>query len=155
MRAIGYRAYPYDPARREVLAQRESRELLSRLADALLVMMQVMMFAVPTYVTIDGVEPAHRRLLEWASLTLTLPALLYSAVPFFRGAWRDLRLRRPGMDVPVALGLAAAFAGSAWATLHGAGTVYYDSVTMFIALLLCARYAELVARRRAVASPPR
>ena len=147
--AIGYRAFPYDPARREAQARRESRALLSRLAVALLAMMQVMMFAVPTYVTIDGVEPAHRRLLEWASLTLTLPALLYSGAPFFRGAWRDLRLLRPGMDVPVALGLAAAFVGSAWATFRGEGAVYYDSVTMFIALLLCARYFEFVARRRA------
>ena len=147
--AIGYHAYPYDPARRESLARRESRALLLRLAVALLAMMQVMMFAVPTYITIDGVERAHRLLLEWASLTLTLPALLYSGAPFFRGAWRDLKLLRPGMDVPVALGLAAAFAGSAWATFHGEGAVYYDSVTMFIALLLCARYVELVARRRA------
>ena len=86
---------PYDPARREALARRESRALLLRLAVALLAMMQVMMFAVPTYVTVDGVEPAHRLLLEWASLTLTLPALLYSAAPFFRGAWRDLRLAAP------------------------------------------------------------
>lgn len=147
--AIGYHAYPYDPARREALAQRESRALLLRMAVALLAMMQVMMFAVPTYLSGDGVEPAHRRLLEWASLTLTLPALLYSAVPFFRGAWRDLKLARPGMDVPVALGLAAAFGASVWATLRGTGAVYYDSVTMFIALLLVARYVELVARRRA------
>ncbi len=146
--AIGYRAFPYDPARREALVRRESRALLLRLAVALLAMMQVMMFAVPTYVTVDGIEPAHRLLLEWASLTMTLPALLYSGAPFFRGAWRDLRHRRPGMDVPVALGLAAAFAGSAWSTFSGEGAVYYDSVTMFIALLLCARYVELVARRR-------
>ena len=146
--AIGYRAFPYDPARREALMRRESRELLLRLAVALLAMMQVMMFAVPTYVTVDGIEPAHRLLLEWASLTMTLPALLYSGAPFFRGAWRDLRHRRPGMDVPVALGLATAFAGSAWSTFYGEGAVYYDSVTMFIALLLCARYVELVARRR-------
>ena len=147
--AIGYHAYPYDPARREALVQRESRTLLLRLAVALLAMMQVMMFAVPTYISVDGVEPLHRRLLEWASLTLTLPAILYCAAPFFRGAWRDLRVRRPGMDVPVALGLAAAFAASAWATFRGEGAVYYDSVTMFIALLLLARYFELLARRRA------
>ncbi|MEP7183604.1 MAG: heavy metal translocating P-type ATPase [Betaproteobacteria bacterium] len=147
--AIGYRAYPYDPARREALVAHESRTMLLRMAVALLAMMQVMMFAVPTYVTVDGVEPAHRRLLEWASLTLTMPALLYSAAPFFRGAWRDFRMLRPGMDVPVALGIAAAFAASAWATFGGDGAVYYDSVTMFIALLLVARYVELVARRRA------
>ena len=146
---IGYHAYPYDPARREALSRRESRALLLRMAVALLSMMQVMMLAVPTYITVDGVEPAHRLLLEWASLTLTLPALLYSAAPFFRGAWRDLLHLRPGMDVPVALGLAAAFAASAWSTFSGDGAVYYDSVTMFIALLLLARYVELVARRRA------
>lgn len=147
--AIGYRAYPYDPARREALARRESRRLLLRTAIALLAMMQVMMLAVPTYITVDGVEPEHRLLLEWASLTLTLPALLYSAVPFFRGAWRDVVVRRPGMDVPVVLGLVAAFLASAHATYTGHGAVYYDSVTMFIGLLLLARYLELVARRRA------
>jgi P-type Cu2+ transporter len=147
--AVGYRAHPYDPARREEFARRESRALLLRMSVALLAMMQVMMLALPTYITADGVEPEHRRLLEWASLTLTLPALLYSASPFFRGAWRDLMLARPGMDVPVALGLAAAFGASAWATFSGEGAVYYDSVTMFIALLLVARYVELTARRRA------
>ncbi len=147
--AIGYRGYPYDPARREALAQRETRALLLRTAIALLAMMQVMMFAIPAYITIDGVEPIHRRLLEWASLTLTMPAILYSAAPFFRGAWRDLASRRLGMDVPVALGLAAAFAASVRSTLAGDGPVYYDSVTMFIALLLVARCIELFARRRA------
>jgi Cu2+-exporting ATPase len=56
--AIGYRAHPYDPGRREAVARRESRALLLRLAVALLAMMQVMMFAVPTYVTWNG--PASR-----------------------------------------------------------------------------------------------
>jgi len=147
--AVGYHGYPYDPARREALVRRESRTLLLRMAVALLAMMQVMMFAIPTYVTVDGVEPAHRLLLEWASLTLTLPVIAYSAVPFLRGAWRDVRLLRPGMDVPVALGLVAAFGASVWSTFSGDGPVYYDSVTMFVALLLVARYVELAARRRA------
>jgi Cu2+-exporting ATPase len=147
--AIGYRAHPYDPARREALAKRERRALLLRMSVALLGMMQVMMLAVPTYVSEDGVAPEHQALLDWASFTLTLPVLFYSAAPFFRGAWRDLSMRRLGMDVPVALGLAAAFAASAWSTLGGEGPVYYDSVTMFVALLLVARYVELVARHRA------
>jgi cation transport ATPase len=40
------------------------------------------------------------------------------------------------MDVPVALGLLAAFAASAAATVANAGEVYFDSVTMFVFLLL-------------------
>lgn len=148
--AIGYRAYPYDPARRETLARHEARALLTRTAIALLVMMQVMMFAVPAYITADGIAPEQQALLEWASLVLTLPVVLFCAAPFFKGALRDLRLRRLGMDVPIALGVGGAFAASAWATVAGrGGAVYYDSVTMFVALLLVARYVELRARHKA------
>ena len=50
-------------------------------------------------------------LLRWASWVLTLPVVLYSAAPFFQRAWRDVKLRRLGMDVPVALGIAVAFVG--------------------------------------------
>jgi Cu2+-exporting ATPase len=146
---IGYRAYPYDTKRRETLARRESRSLLTRAGVALLAMMQVMMFAVPAYISVDGVEPEYKRLLDWASLVLTLPVVFYSAAPFFRNAWRDLRLSRLGMDVPVALGIGCAFAASAWATVGGRGAVYFDSITMFVALLLVARYLEHRARQRA------
>jgi len=150
--AIGYRAYPYDPARREALVRREGRALLTRTAVALLAMMQVMMFAVPGYVSAEPIEPAYRHLLAWASLLLTVPVVVYCAAPFFAGAVHDLSLRRLGMDVPVALGVGAAFLYSAWRTVDGAGPVYFDSVTMFVALLLVARYVEFAARRRAGAA---
>ena len=150
--SVGYRAYPYDPARREALSRREGRALLTRTAIALLAMMQVMMFSIPAYISIDGVEVAHERLLDWAGLVLSLPVVLYSAAPFFKGALRDLRLGRLGMDVPVALGIGAAFMASAWATLAGEGAVYFDSVTMFVALLLLARYVEFRARQKAGAA---
>jgi len=150
--AVGYRAHPYDPARGEALARTERRALLLRMAVALLAMMQVMMFAIPAYLSSEGVAPEQLRLLEWASFVLTLPALCYSAAPFFRGAWRDVSRLGLGMDVPVALGIGAAFAASAWTTFTGTGVVYYDSVTMFIALLLIARYGELVARQKAGAA---
>jgi P-type Cu2+ transporter len=146
---IGYRGYPYDPARREALARRESRSLLLRTAIALLAMMQVMMFAMPAYISVDGVEPEFQTLLSWTSLILTLPVIAYSAAPFFYGAWRDVRLRRAGMDVPVALGIGGAFIASVWATISGAGALYYDSLTMFVALLLVARLIELRTRQKA------
>jgi Cu2+-exporting ATPase len=146
---IGYRAYPYDPRRREALARSESRALLLRTTLAVLGMMQVMMFAVPAYVSADGVDAAYQALMNWASLVLTLPVVLYSASPFFAGAIRDIRARRPGMDVPIALGIAGAFAASASATITGRGAVYFDSVTMFVALVLAARLVELRVREKA------
>lgn len=151
--AIGYHAYPYDAARSEEIAGRERRSALWRLFVAGFGMMQVMMYAVPAYVAEEGTMSADiELLLRWASLVLTLPVVLYSAAPFFRNAWRDLRLKRVGMDVPVALGVGAAFVASLWATLIGAGEVYFDSVTMFVFLLLGGRYLEMLARHQSVRS---
>jgi Cu2+-exporting ATPase len=149
---VGYAAYAYDPARREALARRERGALLTRAAIALLAMMQVMMLAWPAYTSMDGVAPEQQRLLDWASLVLTLPVLFYCATPLFASAWRDVTRGRVGMDVPITLGIAAAFAASAWAIVRGGGPVYFDSVTMFVALLLVARYCELVARQNASAA---
>lgn len=154
--AIGYRAHPYDAARAEELAQKERKTALWRLFVAGFGMMQVMMYAVPVYLaqTDSGSDmtPDIERLMRWASLILTLPVVLYSAAPFFVNAWRDLKLRRLGMDVPVALGVGSAFAASLWATLSGAGEVYFDSVTMFVFFLLGGRYLEMMARQKAVRS---
>jgi len=148
--AIGYRAYPYDPARSEQLAGRERRAALWRLFVAGFGMMQVMMYAVPAYLADDGsMSPDIEQLLRWAALVLTLPVMLYSAAPFFASTWRDLRLARVGMDTPVALGVGSAFAASAWATLSASGAVYFDSLTMFVFLLLGGRYLEMMGRQTA------
>jgi P-type Cu2+ transporter len=153
LHAIGYSAYPFDVVKHEEQLRRAGKILFRRTFVAGLSMMQVMMYAVPAYIATDGTLDADMAMLmQWASLLLTLPAVLYSAVPFFRGAWADIRRRAPGMDVPVALGIAAAFGASVIATLRGSGEVYFDSVTMFVFLLLCSRYLELVARRKAASA---
>jgi Cu2+-exporting ATPase len=148
--SIGYRAHPYDPDRSELLAQSERRTALWRLFVAGFGMMQVMMYAYPAYIAAEGdMSPVADKLMRWASMILTAPVVLYSAAPFFVRAWRNLRARHLGMDVPVALGVGSAFLASVWATLAGAGAVYFDSVTMFVFFLLSARYLEMLARQHA------
>ena len=110
--AIGYRAHPYDPARSEQLAGKERSAAQWRIFVAGFGMMQVMMYAVPVYLADGQMTPDIEQLMRWASLILTLPVMLYSAAPFFASAWRDLKLFRVGMDVPVALGVGSAFAAS-------------------------------------------
>jgi Cu2+-exporting ATPase len=148
---IGYQAWPNDRAHAESVARNERRDALWRLAVAGLGMMQVMMYAWPEYVAGDLELPdSIAALMRWASLILTVPVVLYSAAPFFSRAWRDLAARRVGMDLPVALGVGSAFAASLWATVTRSGEVYFDSVTMFVFLLLAGRYLEMLARQRAV-----
>jgi len=70
------------------------------------------------------------------------PVMLYSAWPIWRGFVRALQRRQMTMDVPVAISMTAAFVPSTIATMAGTGEVYFDSVTMFMAFLLTARYFE-------------
>ena len=147
VRRIGYRAHPYDLRQAEAAQRAEQKQNLWRLFVAGFGMMQVMMYAVPVYLAEPGsMTPDIEQLMRWASLMLTLPVIFYSAAPFFRAAWRDLRLGRMGMDLPVAIGIAVAFGASAWSTFSRQGEVYFDSVSMFVFLLLCGRYLELRAR---------
>ncbi len=148
--AIGYHAHPYDPQRQEAVFRRERSRMLRRIGVAGVGAMQVMMMAIALYLgDYQGMDAHIRGLLRWASLAITLPVIGYSGQAFFLSAWRDLRRRRLGMDVPVAIALASAFVASAWHTVLGRGEVYYDSVTMFTFFLLLGRFLEMSARHRA------
>ncbi len=148
--AIGYVAHPFDPGRQEEVFRRERRRALWRIAVAGFGAMQVMMLAVAMYAgDASGMDPGLWHFMRWVSLALATPVVLYSARPFFTAAWRDLRRRRVGMDVPVALAIGAAYLASAWATVRGHGEVYFDSATMFTFFLLTGRYLEMAARHRA------
>jgi Cu2+-exporting ATPase len=149
IQAIGYQAHPYNPQQQQQALERERRTHLLRLGVAAVLGMQVMILSVALYFgEWSGMESGFRDFFRWLGLGLTTPVLLYSAVPFFRGAWRDLRHASIGMDVPVALGILVAFLGSVHATWSGHGEVYYDSVVMFVFLLLLSRYFEIMARKR-------
>jgi P-type Cu2+ transporter len=108
--------------------------------------MQVMMYAWPAYVDAGAgtLTADAEALMRWASFLITTPVVFFSCGPFFRGAWEDAKQRRISLDTPIALGIAAGFAASAWATVSGVGEVYFDSIAMLAFLLLGARTAELL-----------
>lgn len=147
--AVGLPAEPFDQQRRDQRVELERRRILRQLFVAGLGMMQVMMYVWPQYVSRDPIEPEFLHLIRWACLWMTVPVVLYSALPMLQGAWRDVQARRVGMDVPVALAIVIAFAASAWHTWLGVGEVYFDSITMFVFLLLWGRQLEMRARGRA------
>ena len=147
---IGYLAHPYDPATQQQIYENQRKQLIRQIGIAGLFGMQIMMFAVALYAG-DwwGISDSFKTFFRWLSLILATPILLYSARPFFKGAWTDLSHRQVGMDVPVTLGMTLAFSASAYNTLTATGDVYFDSVAMFVFLLLAVRLLELSARKKA------
>ena len=152
IRRLGYHPLPFNPRQREQRYEKARKNQLIRIGIAGLFGMQVMMIAIALYFgEASGMADRYRHFLHWVSLLLTLPVLLYSARPIFAGAWRDIRIRRPGMDIPVALAITIAFIGSVIATGGGAGHVYYDSIVMFVFFILSGRFFEFSSRKKSIA----
>lgn len=149
VRQTGYSAAPYDAQRVEEQAQKARKQSLIRLAVAGLSMMQTMMFAAPTYLYTD-IEPQYLTIIHWALFLLVLPVMFYSAIPFYQGAWRDLRNRRAGMDTPITLAILLSFSAGLYALISNAGEgMYFEGIAMLVFLLLLGRYVEQTARRKA------
>ncbi len=150
LQRVGLSGQPATAAAALAVRRKQRRRALIELGVALLSMMQVMMFTVPLYLSAhDEVSPEARQLMGWAAMVLTLPTLLYSARSFFLGALRDLRNLASfnvSMDLPIALAIAAGFGASCVALLNERGDTYFDSISMFVFLLLSARYLETLAR---------
>ena len=150
---IGYEAWPFEPSLSIEKSKKERRQLLTRLGVAMLGMMQVMMYAWPSYVGDSDITAEYDLLLGWTSWILTVPVMVYSAGPIFQAAWRSVASFRQthmlGMDVPIALALALAFFAGTVNLATGSGQGYFDSITMFVAFILAARYVELLARQDA------
>ena len=143
---------PAQPLQRDSIDDaraQEQHQALKHLLVAGMCSMQVMTYAFVIYVgVVDFVDFSTRSLFRWLGLLTTLPVVFYSAQPFFAGTVRELRERRLGINLPVALAVLLVFLASMFNTLRGSGEIYFDSVTMFVFLLLGGRYVELRSRHR-------
>lgn len=145
----GYSAAPYDAQKYEVQAQQERKKMIIRMLVAGLGSMQTMMFALPTYLY-DNIEAEFLTILHWASFFAVLPAILYAAQPFFKGAWRDFKNKRTGMDTPIAIAILLTFIAGIYAmfTQESSG-MYFESIAMLVFFLLIGRFMEQNAQRKA------
>ncbi|WP_426688789.1 heavy metal translocating P-type ATPase [Rhodanobacter ginsengiterrae] len=147
--AAGCPAQPLQHASIDDARAIEQHDALKRLLVAGMCAMQVMTYAFVIYIgVVDFVDFSTRNLFRWLGLLTSVPVVTYSALPFFRGALQELRERRLGINLPVALAVLLVFLASMFNTVRGSGEIYFDSVTMFVFLLLGGRYVELRARHR-------
>ena len=150
---LGYRARPIAGHALDQAQQAAAWRDGERLVVAVVLGMTVMNAALALYLAGSAAPPLAlwEQVVRVLSALLCVPLLAWCGADFFGGAWRDLRGRRLGMDVPVALGLAAAYAGSLVGLADG-GPVYFDAIAMLVPAVLGARWLEARARRDAAAA---
>ena len=137
---LGYEAHELDAGTLNATAtDRAGRDLLMRLAVAGFASMNVMLLSVSVW---SGAEDATRDMFHWISAAITLPAIAFSGVPFFRNAWAALRNGRLNMDVPIVLAIVLAIATSLWETMLSGEHAYFDAAIALTFFLLAGRYLD-------------
>ena len=144
---VGYEAHELDPgALSATQADKAGRDLLMRLAVAGFASMNVMLLSVSVW---SGATDATRDMFHWISAAITLPAIAFSAQPFFENSWSALRVRRLNMDVPIVLAIVLALVTSLWETALSGKHAYFDAALTLTFFLLAGRYLDY--RTRAAA----
>ncbi|WP_121064634.1 heavy metal translocating P-type ATPase [Chachezhania antarctica] len=144
---LGFEAHELDLATLSATdGDRAGRELLMRLAVAGFAAMNVMLLSVSVW---SGASDATRDMFHWISAGIALPAIAFSAQPFFRNAWAALRVGRLNMDVPIVLAILLALATSLWETSLSGAHAYFDAALALTFFLLAGRYLDH--RTRAIA----
>lgn len=142
--AVGYTLGP-------ALKERSQRadELTLRMGISVALAMNTMVLSLAIYLGLsDGPLYELARQLGFALATGTV---LIGGSYFVRSAWQGLRRGLLHLDLPIALGVVLAYAGSAWSFFARTGAEYFDTVAIFVALMLVGRWLQerVVARNRA------
>ncbi len=132
---LGYRLGPAGRG-----APSTSNDLLVKMGVSLALAGNTMLFTLAGYLGLkDG---KLLTLFADLSFVFTTITVALGASVFFRSAWSALRQRLLHFDIPIALGIGLAYAGSVWAYMQHSGHTYFDTVAVFVALMLVGRWLQ-------------
>ncbi|MCA9582272.1 MAG: HAD family hydrolase, partial [Myxococcales bacterium] len=133
IRAFGYAAGPSLKG-----SDASGDGLLLRTGICAALAMNSMMFAAAIYLGLAA-GPLHD-LMQTLNYGMALVSVAVGGSVFIEAAWRGLRAGVIHLDLPIAVGIVLAFAGSTAAFWAGREAVFFDSLSVFIALMLAGRW---------------
>jgi Cu2+-exporting ATPase len=145
--AFGYR---FGPALKRGVLERQSR-IVWRMGVCIAIAMNTMIFGFAIYCGLAS-GPVYR-LFHALDFGLSALSVVIGGSVFFRSALASLRRRVLHLDLPIALGIALVFASSSFTYLtRGGSSSYFDTLTVFIALMLVGRFLQerVLAKNRAM-----
>jgi len=147
LEGFGYRA---GPKSKDAVVM--SDRVLFRLGVVAALTMNSMMFTISHYLGMTPADGEVFSLMRWLNLLFTVGVLYVGGSEFFTRAWFGLRRRQLNFDLPIALGLTLAFAGSLLVFVRQPDTFsYFDTLNTFTTLMLVGRWLQerLLERNRA------
>jgi Cu2+-exporting ATPase len=140
--------YFLGPPGPDVAAPPESRDLAKRIGLCTAFAMNIMLFTLPTYFGMENSFP-YARLFGTLAMVFGTLSFLAGGGYFLGRAAGAIRARVLHIDLPIALGILGAYAGSVYGWLAMDGRlVYFDFVGSFILLMLVGRWAQVAAVER-------
>lgn len=139
IKTYGYEPIPLEQAHERTI----NRSLLLRFVIAAFFSLNVMMFAYPLYATYyDGDPEGYGWLFALLSLICSLPVVTYCFWPILRRFALAIQTGFIGMETLVVLGVSTAFGLSLYEMWQGRTIVYFDSMTVLVALMLLGKIIE-------------
>jgi Cu2+-exporting ATPase len=90
-----------------------------------------------------GYTPPDVPAQQWIAPVLGTAVFLYGGLVFLQGAWRELRLRLPGMMTLIALAISVAFVFSAAVTLGYPGMPLWEELATLVTIMLLGHWIEM------------
>ena len=125
-----------------IAAKSQTGPLIKRLGLCAAFAMNAMLFTLPNYLGMKQ-SFAYAPLFNDLALFFSTLSFLVGGTYFFERTWHSLRNRVLHIDLPISLGLIAAYAASIYAWKVGAmDFVYFDFVSIFTFLMLVGRWMQ-------------
>jgi Cu2+-exporting ATPase len=121
-------------------SERASNGLLFRMGICIAIAMNGMLLAISLYAGLTDGPLA--RLFQALSFALSAISVAVGGSWFFKSAWNGLRRGILHLDLPIALGIALAFSSSTWAFFAHGSSGYFDTLNVFVALMLVGRFLQ-------------
>ena len=119
------------------------KERLIKIGLAGFAFSNIMVFSLADYFAmLNEIDPMIKSSLQWFSLVLSIPVLLYAASEFFTSSYKAIKSGFINIDAPIALSLLITFGRSVYEITGHHGSGYLDSMSGIVFFMLVGRWFQ-------------
>ncbi|ASK78787.1 hypothetical protein CF386_07155 [Paraphotobacterium marinum] len=140
---LGFKGVPYNKTNEEENFIQEQKKLIKKIGISSICSMQVMMFTIILYYEFfNFIESTYIQIFRWLCFIFCLPVITYCASEFYKNTYKGFKLKMINMDCTISVAIIALFFSSFYYTITMTHEVYYESICMFVTIILSCKYFQ-------------